>query len=401
MKIMIMSQYYPPNYTAAATRTFEMAKYLSSKAEVQQIDIVVWNPNYKEKEKDQFEVPKVTVHKVGVGKDRANFIFKYQDPNPVYAIIWLFLTAIYTKKRKPDIVFFSTPPGVILSGSIWCRFFNIKYAVDYRDNWVKVNKNIIQQRKGFMRHIALMLHGLSHKLARFANKKAIFVSSVHNTITDELGICHEKVIEVRNGIDRKEIETVQPAYMHTPKGDHRYIAYVGNLQTPYYSPEVIIPTIKKNPDYHLLVFSTSSSKRFENSIHGSNLETQISMMGVEHKKMLSLLKGSDVGILVFQKDDPQGTYAIPSKFYDYISCGVPILVIADKDTYVHNFINKYNNGIALTWEDLNEIEKAIELLISNSEYRENAQKIIDMVLEKYDRDKYNELLTKKLLASMP
>ncbi len=403
MKIMIMSQYYPPNYTAAGTRTYEMAKHLSSKDEVQQIDIVVWNPNFKknkEKDESRFKLQKVTVQKIDIGKNKANFMFKYQDPNPVYAIVWLFLTAKFTKSKKPDIVFFSTPPGIMLSGAIWCRLFNIKYVIDYRDNWIKVNKNIIQQRKGLVRYIALILHDISHMLARFANKKAGFISSVHYKITDELNISREKVIEVRNGVDRHEIESVKPSYIHSSRGDKKYIAYVGNLQTPYYSPEVIIPTIKKNQDYHLLVFSTTTSRQFKYIISKSNLDARISMMGVEHKKMLSLLKGCDAGILVLQKNDTQGIYAIPSKFYDYISCGVPVLIIADRNTYVHKFVSKYCNGIALTWKELKKIEGATVLLVSNAKYRENAQKIIPMVLERYNRDKYNERLADKLIDSI-
>ncbi len=394
MRIMIMSQYYPPNYTAAGTRVYEMAKYFAARDEISRIDIVVWNPLFNRK-KPIPQHPKVEVHEIQIGK-HSQLLLKYQDPNPIYASVWLGLTAKFCKEKNPDIVIFSTPPGVMLAGTVWCRISGIKYAIDYRDNWVAVNENIIGQHGIVARIVATPLHRLSHLIAKCANKRAAFISTVHHSITDFLGVDRKRIVEVRNGIDVNKVKRVKPDDSNWFGKDSKYIAYVGNLSTPYYSPEILIPALRKNRNYKLLVFSTSSSLRFIRAVKKAGLKSQISIIEAERDKLLSVLKRCDAGLLIFQKNDPQGSYAIPSKFYDYISCGLPVLVVADRTSYVHRFIKKHGNGIALDWSEKKRIYKTLAALLDNPDYRKNAAKIVPMVLETFDRERQISRFLKKL-----
>ena len=119
MKLMIVTPYYPPIFTAGGTRIFEMVKYLSRKPEIERIDVLVWNPylNF-----DTAEIPKldkVNVWPSKFGSFFPNVLLRHQDSNPFYLWSWHSQTRKFGKKIKPDIVLFTAPPGVILSGTKW------------------------------------------------------------------------------------------------------------------------------------------------------------------------------------------------------------------------------------------------------------------------------------------
>jgi hypothetical protein len=386
---MMMSQYYPPNQTAAGTRLFEFVKQLSREDAIEQIDIIVWHPTFPNKDEPAPFISKVTVHDTDFRKIKGSKILKYQDPNPFYALIWLFLTIKYIRRLKPDMVFFSTPPGIMVTPALWCSLTGIRYMLEYRDNWIDINRTLINQRNGPVKSIAMSLHNLFRLIATFVNRKAALIPTVNSEITDSLGINPDLAIEVRNGIDRQEIEHTRPEFIHSSKGSRKYIAYVGNLSTPYYSPEVLIPVIEKIPHFHLVVFSPSISRNFSIAVEKANLKERVTVMEVEHERMLSILKGCDAGFLALKKDDPQGPFAVPSKFYDYAGCGLPVLVIADDSSFVHKFVKKHGNGIALAWAEENDKDKAIRDI--------NARNIVPMVLDEFDRGRANQTLVERIL----
>ena len=173
---------------------------------------------------------------------------------------------------------------------------------------------------------------------------------------------------------------------------------MGNLTTPYYSPEVLIPIIEKNTDFHLVVFSPSPSNGFSEAVAKAKVADRVTVLEEEHGRMLSILKGCDAGFLALQKDDPQGEYAIPSKFYDYLSCGIPVLVIADNTSFVHSFVRKHGNGIALTWAEEPDKDRAMLDIIEKPEYQSNARKILPMVMDEFDRSKANQVLVDRIIG---
>jgi len=405
MKIMIMSQYYPPNYTAAATRVYEMAKHLSSKKEVSHIDLVVWNPLFNRKGPTP-DLPNVSVHEIGIGKNKAKKFFKYQDPNPIYALMWLGLTAKFCINKKPDLVMFSTPPGIILTGALWCRLFGIKYVIDYRDNWQDRNIHTISKLPAAMRISADAFHRILEKIAIGANKSAHLTTTVHKSIASKLeSRGSTNVLVVPNGININEIqeaeEMSQSDKIIKRTLGKKFIVYVGHLGLKYYAPEILFSAIKEaknsEPGIELWIFTSKKDKNIRRKAVKAGIDDRVKYISSEHTELLSIIKHAQFGYMPLKPDDPQAKFVLPAKMFDYVSAGLPILVVASRTSTIYKFVKEHGNGISLTWDEKDKLPSAVLELLGNMDYREKAEKLAPEFIKDYDRQQFFDSMYNRII----
>ncbi len=397
MKVLVLSQYYPPHQTAAGTRMFEFLKALSAEERVERIDIVVWHPLAQSRGKPP-TLRKVRVHRPVIGRHVPRPLLSHQDPNPLYWVLWKKIAARYLRKLSPDIVFISTPPGILIAGAAACMSRRVKFIIEYRDNWFEINRSLISQRKGMLKNVAMPLHRLFVRRARHANAKAAFIVLISDAIAGSMGIREDRALVVRNGIDPDEALAAVPD--RTLLSDKNIkIAYVGNLSTPYYSPEILIPYIEQDAMYRLIVLSPSRSAAFDAALEKASIAERVKVTQIPHPEMLSVIKACNMGFLSLNEGDPQGKYAVPSKFYDYLACGIPVLAVADPDSFVYRFIRSHGNGIALSWDRTGEIGAALRAIADDPKYSAKAQEILGKVLKEFDRREANRLLVRRILET--
>ena len=399
MKLMVVAPYYPPIYTAGGTRIFEMVKHFSTKPGIERIDVLVWNP-YLDLDIDKIpKLDKVKVWPSQYGKSLPNALLKHQDSNPFYLWSWHSQTRKFGKKIKPDIVLFTSPPGVILSGTKWCRSAGIDYIIDYRDDWMTVNRHIIKGMGGLKARFALYVQKMTERIARKAHEDALLITTVHKSITSQIGIEGPKVIEVKNGIVLSDVEAALSSSNTSIvlDKDLKHIVYIGHLLESSYSPEIILPFLKNKPDSKLLLFTSKVTEEFERKIEDAGVREKVMLLNEPYNNMLSIISKCDLGILFLEKGNPQSSYGVPTKLYDYVSTGLPILIIADDTSFIYGFIKKYGNGIALRWNELDMLADSIKKLLADKTYKETAEELIPTFLDMFDRNNQYEILYHKIL----
>ena len=62
-------------------------------------------------------------------------------------------------------------------------------------------------------------------------------------------------------------------------------------------------------------------------------------------------------------------YSMPTKASEYMASGIPILVFAPRETAISMFCLKYQCGYCVNSQEMNDLEKAINLLINDFDYR--------------------------------
>jgi glycosyltransferase involved in cell wall biosynthesis len=406
MKLLVFTPYYPPIYSAAGTRIFEFVSRMSKSEKVKEINIVLWNPNFDYSEKEIPELPKTRIMSVRFGKKLPKSIFKHQDPNPFYASVWFALTAKYCKKFKPDLVYFTTPPGTILIGCLWCRTSKIKYIIDYRDLWTERNDVIISKLSGITKHIASFLHAVFKEIALNSNKKAEYIITVHEEIKKRIGQnVSTPILLVPNGLDLEEVNRARKLSESQEIKNYvdniEIIAYVGHLGVSYLAPDIILPSIqklvKKYPRIELWIFSMAQDKNFESKIENNNLTNHVRFFCKNHTEMLAILHHAKFGYIPLKSDDPQSSFVYPAKFFDYLSAGLPILVVSDRDSEIYKFVKKCKNGISLTWEEIDSLDDCIKQLIINNVYRIQAKNTIQLAIQLFDIGKAHERLAKEII----
>lgn len=402
MKIMVITPYYPPNYTAGSTRIYEMVKRLAQKPEVDNIEVVLWNPNY---DYDINRIPalqKVTVHYSNLGKNLPNLLFKYQDPNPFHAFCWFLLTAHCSRKFNPDLVIFTTPPGTVLTGALWSKFIKNRYIIDYRDSWQERNRQAISNRLGIASLIAKGFQTVLEMIECSVNNYAELILKVHESIVHNANL--EKgpnVIIVPNGINPEEVENLGDGDISREIANQiinkNMIVYVGYLGLDYYEPEIIFPSvheiIQTGENLHLLLFSARKDPAIAEKARSLGISDNVKVIEMDHRQMLAIAKKAKFGYIPLKAEDPQSGYVIPVKLYDYISIGLPVLVIADEGSQVYRIIQEHGNGIAISWREIDDrLLPSVKTLLKDGTYREKAEVLVPDFLRLYDRRKYFDKL---------
>ena len=112
---------------------------------------------------------------------------------------------------------------------------------------------------------------------------------------------------------------------------------------------------------------------------------------VKHEVIPGLMKQYDILLLPldFTKAGMEfSKFSIPTKVSEYMLSGVPILVLAPRDTAVSQFFLKYECGFCATRLEEGELKRALHTLLHNNEFRIScSEKSYRIAIEKFDREK--------------
>ena len=133
----------------------------------------------------------------------------------------------------------------------------------------------------------------------------------------------------------------------------------------------------------LLMIVVGDISKLNNLIENFKLKNKIIILNnIPHSEVSSYLCSIDFGI-IFREQDPVNYYASPTKFGEYVSAGVPLLVsknIGDFDTLILN----NDLGIIIN-KNLSADKKLIDRMATQILYRENiAKKIISWADNEYN-----------------
>lgn len=404
---MVVTPYYPPNHTAAGTRMSNLVKRLAKEEIIERVDVLIWNPHFRYPPILENTDRKVHITISRIGEDTLGRAFKHHDPNPIFALIWFFITAFHSMVLKPDRVIFTSPPGVVMFGSAWCRIVRTPYVLDYRDFWQDRNKQAIKKIGGITGSVARLPVRFIEWFARGADAAALIIVAVHKKIGDKLhdGISQPPIL-MSNGINvgdvQNAISMATSSKIESLFKGRRVIAYVGQLGLTYYSPEIILEPMCKlseeNPDIELWIFSSTLDSTFKNAVTKAGLENKVKYFNLPHIEMLAMLRHAIVGLIPLRSEDSQVNYVFPAKLYDYLSSGLPILALSNKESYISSFITEYGIGINVKWGSKTDIYNALKELLINRTFKLKAEEQSDCFCKMFDREvqfkEFNKKLTK-------
>lgn len=414
MKYLILTSYYPPEVNAASVRLSRIATRFSEKNKKNRIKVIVFNPLYDELHEPIDEGTEIEVNRYRRGFF-PSFVFVPQSINPINLIYWILITSKEIKKFGPDIVLTSSPPfAAAISIYIVTRFFknDVPYVVDYRDDLTSVIYSIAESKRFFTRWILKAANSFMSSLLFRSLKGASALSTVNEVLQKKLTGFNERAILVPNGLDLQELnETIQSfnreeVLKRSGVSDlnSKIIIYLGDLDMPYYMPEVILDSIKKlNSMGHSLIYvivgAGKRQKTIKEMAEQMDLKDSVYLLGRKnHRDVLELLLASDVAFYSLQKADPQSRHAIGTKVYEYVGCKLPILAIADEGSAISDFIESRGIGSFVSWDSLENLDDVLKSLLESSEYRENIMAYYQDFIDKFDRNRGIDLLYEEIMS---
>ncbi len=384
-KLLFLGYYFEPDITAAAFRSTDFVEYMRSR----NVDVrVITSYPHKTQGNDEFKsenadlIRRIRLREV---KERGfkGFLLHYLSFIPkslVYSLKWRF------KGWKPDVVFISSPPIFIGITGVVLRFlFRKKLILEVRDIWPDSAVAAGQLKKG----------GAAYKLAsvfeRFLYRRSHGIVCVSTPMKEYILQYYKKDVCVAYNGPKAGSLSGEKEYRLKTNGQTARIAYAGNLGLVQGMDQLIkaFEVLKSEDlsyDWHLDIYGTGALEEdLKKMCKDLGLDEKIHFYGVFPKEELSdYLNNSDVlylGLISSEALDK----TIPSKLFDYMMFGKPILAAITGEG--KDILKENNANLVLEHCDYNEIASGImELDISLNERSLSSRKNTELLHGNYTRE---------------
>jgi len=403
MKLLILTQYYPPEIGAPQNRLHELAVRL--KADGMEVNVLTALPNYPrmeimsgyENQKNRYEeIDGIPVHRSWIYVSKSKGIFSR------LLIYFSFVWSSYWKGRKMkkyDYLLVESPPLFLgYSALRLAKKLNAKLIFNVSDLWPESAEKLgIVTNK-----IALKL---AYKLEAKCYKKAFLITGQTQGIVDD--ICarfpDKKVYWLPNGVDLAfyDPSTIQVANFRKDHGftDQDVIFFYGGIIGYAQGLDLIIKAanlLRENSSIQFVIQGSGPEKESLVALNDSLSLTNVHFLEpVAKSEMPAILKSIDVA-LVPLKNLPLFNGAIPSKVFEALAMQVPLLLGVDGEAR-HHFIEKGKAGLFFQPENADELAKQALFLTENLSKRlEMGQNARRYVIENFDRNKIANEFKKQL-----
>jgi len=416
MRLLILAKHYLPYYSALSVRLSNMVRRFYQKNEDIKIKIVVFDPEGPELGENDGSEERVEVKRYSKHFLPA-FLLLPQSLNPLLLAWWTKIILGEVEAFNPDVVMATTPPFVPVTAYCLAARISgrrIPYVVEYRDDLSSYIDNVADHQRCYVKYPLKAANRLMSSLLMTCIRNATLVSAVNETLQRKLFSENQRIISVPNGINIEEIAEVATEFNREVvlrknginDQDSKVIAYIGDLNWPYYMPEVILEPIKKLNDQgfkiiYAVVGDGSRREILERRSKALGLSRSVYLLGrKDHRDAIELLMASDLAFYTLQKGDAQSHHAISTKIYEYIGCKLPIFAISDEGSAISELLKSTSVGISLGWDELDRMDVSLRELLASSAYRERLEAKHAYFLDRFDRNKGIDLLYERLMEMM-
>jgi glycosyltransferase involved in cell wall biosynthesis len=366
MKILIFSQYYFPETGATSNRAYALAKVFQE--EGHDVRVIAEKPNHPEGifhpgfEKGMFKDGEW-------GGVPVTWCWVYTRPVKGFAGRMLFylsymvmaVLAVFRLKGKYDVVLATSPPLFVgLSGWAAARIKRARFVFDVRDLWpeVAVKMGELNNPKAIR---------MAEAVESFLYRKADLITPVTASFKDTIagmGISREKMVVVSNGTEPEVFQSSIPANelrlkWSIPSGF--IVSFIGNLGLAQGLGHIIeaarLLEEQGNDDIYFLFVGDGPRKAFVmDEARKAGVSRVIFRDRVTLPEAVEYMNASDA-LLVPLADDPIYAKFIPSKLFDSMAAGKPVLLSVDGEA--RTILNRAAAGLWYPAEQANGLVDSI------------------------------------------
>ena len=394
MKLLILTQYYPPEIGAPQNRLHELAVRL--KAAGMEIDVLTALPNYPrmeimngyENRKNRYEeIDGIPVHRSWIYVTKSKGIFSR------LLIYFSFVWSSYWKGRKMkkyDYLLVESPPLFLgYSAMVLSKKLKAKLIFNVSDLWPESAEKL----RIVTNKIAL---NLAYKLEAKCYKQAFLITGQTQGIVDNIRtrFPDKKVYWLPNGVDVSfyNPSQIQPGNFRERNSfsQEEILFFYGGIIGHAQGLEVILNAanlLRENSKIQFILQGSGPEKEMLMELKKTlKLNNVHFLEPVSKKEMPSILKSIDVA-LVPLKNLTLFKGAIPSKVFEALAMEVPLLLGVDGEARNH-FIEKGKAGLFFQPENADELAKQALFLAENlGERLEMGKNARRYVTENFDREK--------------
>ena len=391
--ILMVTQNFPPDIFGNASRIYDLSRNLVKLGAV----VTVLSPHptfpfgsFKRKWK-------LHSHRAIDGIENIN-IFAWQPTNsspsfmsrmgyyltfPFHAVLWALI-----KRKEYDVIVTTAPPIFTgITGYFVKKITGKKWFLDVRDLWIDASISL-----GFIKKNSYF-EKLSRKYEAFwygiCDEIMVTSEEIKTSIMETYDISPGKIKVISNGVDTKAFKPLNVK--------KNRIIYSGLLGTAQDLEKVILAVKKINEHISLEFYLVGDGDKrgdLEKLVRKERLEDKVIFTGLLAREDLpGLIAESCIGIVPLKKLQSL-QYAIPTKAYEYMSCGIPFVGTGKGE--IEHLAEESKAGLVAD-NSVDSIYEKIVYLLENEKLREEMGQNGRAFVEKYnDRKKIAE----KLLQSI-
>ena len=372
MRILILTQYFPPEIGAAPTRLQNIARQLARLGN--EVEIVTGLPNYP---KGRFfegyqncfyrrEIREgITLHRLWMVPALGGGIRRILNYLTFTAISFVGMS----RAVKPDYIFVESPPLLLtIPGYVFSRLWKVPLILNVADLWPDTPIDM-----GFMEKDGLAAR-LTFALERWSYRKASYVNALTEGIkTSLLGdkfVPKQKVLFLPNGVDTILFRP-RPTDLFLKERlgleGKRIILWAGTLGQAHGLEYVLqaADLLHHHPEIHFLFVGDGSAKesleRLCQQLQLSNASFHASVPLIELPSYFSIAETGLASLLPL----PVHEGARPSKLFPVLASGKPLIFVGKGEGA--RLIREANAGIVVPPENPEALAKAVSELVTNPE----------------------------------
>ena len=396
MEILYLSQYYPPEMGAPASRVSELAKYWSKMG--QRVTVITGMPNHPDGvihptyKWEYFKEEKTLgVHVLRV------FLYATANKGVVKRII-SFLSFMITSlilgllKSHTDIVIATSPQLFVgLSGLIIAKMKKKPFVFEVRDIWPQsaVELGVIKNK-----YVIRAMEMLENILYSKANMIIIAVKGMKEILVSK-GVSENKIRYIPNGIDEERFNMNKKYHILRKKHqlkDKFIIGYIGTIGLAH-GLQIIPKAAAKirNSKVHFVIIGDGAEKdELLQTIKSYNLKN-VSFLGIMAREYIpSILEEIDLGFIHLKCIPFFENAALPSKLFEIMAAGKPIL--AGISGIVSDFIKENDIGYIFKQDDVESLVNTIENILKENKdiLKEKGRKGKNIAIRDFNRKELAE-----------
>jgi hypothetical protein len=274
------------------------------------------------------------------------------------------------KYRGYKVLYYTNPPMSYFNAMIFPNPFSIVVFDAYPDTlklfgipesslifkmWAKINKKVFKKSK----QIIVLSEGMKNLLRQYVDE------------------CKIKVVPIWSASDQfKPIPKKENSFLKQNHWEYKFIVlYSGNMGLGH-KLEVLIYLAEKLKCYEEILFlfvgEGAKKKTLINMAEKKGLNN-VSFLTWQTASVLPYsLAAGDIAVVALE---PESTYAsVPSKTFNYMSVGVPILAIGNSGSELEMLIKRFDMGMYASIHDVSEMVKFILNLKADKQQAEHYAK---------------------------
>ena len=409
MKILYLSQYFPPEVGATQTRSYEMAKHLVDHGN--EVTVITEVPNHPVgiihsgfrgvlfKRLDLEGIDVIHVWVMAFEKKcfltRMLFYFSY--------VFMATLVGLYLCRGSYDLIYATSPPlPVGLAALVLHRLKKIPLFFEVRDLWPDsaVELGLLNNK------VAIKLATCLEEICYRASTKIVVVTDGIRERLIKRGIKESKVVIIPNGTNVRKFNRSDAdgdIVKRTVGLMNRYVILYAGILGVSQGLETMIEAAKllsHEPEYFfLMVGDGPMAEKLKQDVSNLQLTNILFVGGRAREEMPAFYSAAQMTIVPLKRLEIF-RHARPTKLFDAMACETPVVLGIEGEA--KEILEKAEGGIPYIPEDAEDLVRSIREIVrlGESGQREMGKRGRRYVAAYYSRDRYARDLERVLYDSI-